>query len=189
MSGIPLSGTINPNPLETSNHLITPVNSMRLVAVSSTSSLTVPGRRLVPDIFDSIPSDAMTPYAAALLAPLDGRFDESCGIEDNTGQRSAKGNYVLAHSPVHNAAHDESAGDERTERVADIIVDDQIGDIVKLSGLTIDDDKRCPVAVDKQGKPCRRPHHKRRPDRKKQITAFGHSLGVLNSLRWHRLTK
>jgi len=27
----------------------------------------------------------MTPHAAALLAPLDGRFDESCVIEDNTG--------------------------------------------------------------------------------------------------------
>jgi hypothetical protein len=40
---------------------------------------------LVPDIFDSIPSDDMTPHAAALLAPLDGRFDESCEIEDNTG--------------------------------------------------------------------------------------------------------
>jgi len=48
-----------------------------LVAVSSVSSLTVPGRRFVADIFDSIPSDAMTPHAAALLAPLDGRFDES----------------------------------------------------------------------------------------------------------------
>jgi hypothetical protein len=85
MSGIPLSGTMKPKPLATSNHLMTPVNSMRLVAVSSTSSLTVPGRRLVPDIFDSIPSDDMTPHAAALLAPLDGRFDESCAIEDNTG--------------------------------------------------------------------------------------------------------
>jgi hypothetical protein len=31
-----------------------------LAVVSSTISLTVPGRRLVPDIFDSIPSDAMT---------------------------------------------------------------------------------------------------------------------------------
>src|SRR6476646_7520538 len=74
MSGIPLSGTMKPKPLATSNHLMTPVNSMRLVAVSSTSSLTVPGRRLVPDIFDSIPSDDMTPHAAALLAPLDERF-------------------------------------------------------------------------------------------------------------------
>src|SRR6478752_787753 len=81
MSGIPLSGTMKPKPLATSNHLMTPVNSMRLVAVSSTSSLTVPGRRLVPDIFDSIPSDDMTPHAAALLAPLDGRFDESCGMK------------------------------------------------------------------------------------------------------------
>jgi len=27
----------------------------------------------------------MTPHAAALLAPLNGRFDESCAIEDNTG--------------------------------------------------------------------------------------------------------
>jgi len=26
----------------------------------------------------------MTPHAAALLAPLKERFDESCGIEDNT---------------------------------------------------------------------------------------------------------
>jgi hypothetical protein len=36
-------------------------------------------------MFDSTPSDAMTPNAATLLAPLDGRFDESCEIEDNTG--------------------------------------------------------------------------------------------------------
>jgi hypothetical protein len=131
----------------------------------------------------------MTPYAAALLAPLDGRFDESCGIEDNTGQRSAKGNYVLAHSPVHNAAHDESVGDERTERVADIIVDDQIGDIVKLSGLTIDDDKRCTVALGHQGKTCSRPYHQRGADRQKKITALGQFLSALHSFRWHRLTE
>jgi hypothetical protein len=47
------------------------------VPVSSMSSLTVPGRRLVPGIFDSIPSDAMTPCAADFLAPLQGRFNES----------------------------------------------------------------------------------------------------------------
>ena len=40
-------------------------------------SLTAPGRRFAPDIFNSTPSDAMTPRAATLLAPLDGRFDES----------------------------------------------------------------------------------------------------------------
>jgi hypothetical protein len=50
---------------------------MRVPPVSSTSSLTVPGRRLLPGIFDSTPSDAMTPRAAALLAPLEGRFTES----------------------------------------------------------------------------------------------------------------
>ena len=69
---MPLSGTMKPKPLETSNHLMTPASSMRVPVVSSVSSLTVPGRRLVPDIFDSTPSDAMTPRAAALLAPLPG---------------------------------------------------------------------------------------------------------------------
>jgi hypothetical protein len=48
-----------------------------LAAVSSTSSLTVPGRRLLPGIFASTPSDAMTPHAVAFLAPLQGRFTES----------------------------------------------------------------------------------------------------------------
>ena len=74
---MPLSGTMKPKPLATSNHLMTPANSMRLAAVSSTSSLTVPGRRFVPGIFDSTPSDAMTPRAAVFLAPLQGRFNES----------------------------------------------------------------------------------------------------------------
>ena len=72
-----LSGVMKPNPLATSNHLMTPEISMR-VPVSSTSSRTVPGRRLVvPGIFDSIPSDAMTLRAAASQAPLEGRFNES----------------------------------------------------------------------------------------------------------------
>src|SRR5262249_46718367 len=149
--------------------------------VSSTSSLTVPGRRLVPDIFDSIPSDAMTPYAAALLAPLDGRFDESCVIEDNTGQRSAKGNYVLAHSPVHNAAHDESVDEDRTEPIADSIVDAQLGTIVNLNGPMIDDDSRCPVPLGHQGKTSSRPYHQRGADRQKKITALAQFLSALHS--------
>jgi hypothetical protein len=41
------------------------------------TSLTVPGRRFAPGIFDSTPSDAMTPRAAIFLAPLQGRFNES----------------------------------------------------------------------------------------------------------------
>ena len=75
---MPLSGTMKPNPLETSNHLMTPDSSMRLVAVSSASSLTVPGRRLVPGIFDSIPSDAMTPHAAAVWRLFKGASTNLC---------------------------------------------------------------------------------------------------------------
>jgi hypothetical protein len=44
-----------------------------LADVSSTSSLAVVGPRFAPGIFDSIPSDAMTPDAAAVcLSPLTG---------------------------------------------------------------------------------------------------------------------
>jgi hypothetical protein len=68
---------MNPKPFATSNHLMTPASSMRLAPASSTSSLTVPGRRFAPGIFGSIPSDAMTPRAAVFLAPLQGRFNES----------------------------------------------------------------------------------------------------------------
>src|SRR5436190_21472640 len=73
MSGIPLSGTIKPYPLETSNHLMTPVSSMTLAA-SSPSSPPAPRStsRPPPGPFDPIPSDAMTPQrrrsVQALLA-------------------------------------------------------------------------------------------------------------------------
>src|SRR5215831_15947401 len=65
-----------------------------------------------PSHFDSTPSDAMTPNAATLLAPLDGRLNESCRIEDNTGLRAAKGQNRLAHSSIHSVARGESVRDE-----------------------------------------------------------------------------
>ena len=86
------------------------------VAVSSTSLSTAAGRRLVPDIFDSIPSDAMTPNAAPCWRLLMGASANLCGIEDNTDLRTAKGQNRLAHSSVHSVASDESVRDERRAR-------------------------------------------------------------------------
>ena len=100
---MPLSGTMKPNPLETSNHLMTPAISMRSVAVSSARSLTVPGRRFVPGIFDSIPSDAMTPRAAACWRLLTGASTKSRESKITPGLRTAKGKMLLAHSSVHSA--------------------------------------------------------------------------------------
>src|SRR6478609_2359564 len=189
MSGIPLSGTMNPKPLETSNHLMTPLNSMRSVAVSSTISLTTPWRRLVPDIFDSTPSDAMTPNAATLLAPLDGRLNESCGIEDNTGLQTAKGQNRLAHSSIHSVARGESVRDERTQRVADVITHDEISNFVKVRGLSIDDDEGCTTSLGHQRETCRRPNHERGADSEKKIAISGQFLGALHRLQRHLLAE
>src|SRR5207247_11283724 len=73
MSGIPLSETMKPYPLDTSNHLMTPLNSMTLAASPAISppvarSLDKP----LAGPFGPIPSEIMTPHrrrsVQALLA-------------------------------------------------------------------------------------------------------------------------
>ena len=80
---------------------------------------------------------------------------------------------VLAHSSIHSAAGGESADNEGVEGVADVVANDQIGEIIKLGGLTIDDDKRRAIALGHKRKTCGRPHHQRRADREKQVATLG----------------
>src|SRR5437016_2113347 len=65
---------MNPNPLDTSNHLMTPLSSMTLVvssAISPTASRTRPIP--VPDPFGPISSDVMAPHARRCPAPRERR--------------------------------------------------------------------------------------------------------------------
>src|ERR1700730_209642 len=71
---MPLSGTMNPNPLETSNHLITPAISMTDAAASSIRlpSESDSNTKLVAGPLGPIAFDVMWTHAATVLAPLPG---------------------------------------------------------------------------------------------------------------------
>jgi hypothetical protein len=74
---------------------------------------------------------------------------------------------------VHNAALSESVGDEGSERIADVVTYHQIGEIVEIGRLTIDDDERRAGALRRQRKPRRRPHDQLRADSEKKAAIPG----------------
>src|SRR5258708_35416743 len=73
---MPLSGTMNPNPLETSNHLITPEISMTDAAALPIrlSSEPASNTKLVPGPLGLITFVVMRTHAAAVFGASFGRF-------------------------------------------------------------------------------------------------------------------
>src|SRR6476620_5192275 len=94
---MPLSGTMKPKPLATSNHLMTPAISMSSVAASSEICGAVAGRKLVPDIFDALRSDVMTPTRCRCPG-ASSRALQRISILDNAVPHAAKDKKGLAHS-------------------------------------------------------------------------------------------
>jgi len=74
---------------------------------------------------------------------------------------------------VHSAAVTESVSDEGSERVADVIAYHQIGEIIEVGRLTIDDDKSRAGSLRRQRKSCRWPHNQRRPDSDEKAAITG----------------
>src|SRR5262249_38398951 len=85
---MPLSGTMKPYPLETSNHLMTPVTSMTAAPVSLTRSPSVSGTdsKVLTGPLGRISSDAMTTKAFSSPAPWEGASTNLCHQDNTTWQ-------------------------------------------------------------------------------------------------------
>src|SRR6185312_14915921 len=98
---------------------------------------------------------------------------ESHESKDNTLVSPAKiknkftGNYEQ--SCTHSNRFSRSVADERPERLADVVPDDEIGAVILFGGLVVDDDELCAAGSGHHREPGRRPDHERRSDREKQI--------------------
>src|SRR5262249_22581765 len=87
---MPLSGTMKPYPLETSNHLMTPVTSMTAAPVSLTrSSVSGPDSNVLTGPLGRISSDAMTTKAFSHRR-LEQGAPRISSHEDNTTWRMKK---------------------------------------------------------------------------------------------------
>src|SRR5262249_47265889 len=82
-----------------------------------------------------------------------------------------------------------SVGDEGFERPPDVRADDEIGQIVEIGRVAVENDKACPAALSQKWNPRCRPHHKRRADRQKQIAGAGKRFGATHGRLRHRLAK
>src|ERR1700677_2774042 len=78
---------------------------------------------------------------------------------------------------------------ERPERLADVVADDQIGNIILFGGLVVDDDQSRAAVLGHQRKSRRGPDHQRRADRKEQIAMPGKLGGAAHGIFRHRLAE
>ena len=62
-----------------------------------------------------------------------------------------------------------SITDEGTQGFPDVMADHEVGDIILIGRLAIDDHELCAAILCHQGKTGGRPHHQRRADRQKQV--------------------
>src|SRR6266571_5115328 len=83
---------MNPKPLETSNHLMTPLSSITLTAASSAISPADSGPVAypAPGPLGPIPSDAMTPHDRRFVAPLTDASANLVCCQDNTDPGASK---------------------------------------------------------------------------------------------------
>src|SRR3954452_19804783 len=62
-----------------------------------------------------------------------------------------------------------SVADERTQSFPDVVVDHQVGEVVLLGRLVIDDHEPGAAVFGQHRKACGRPDHQRRSDGEKQV--------------------
>src|ERR1700755_3297254 len=82
-----------------------------------------------------------------------------------------------------------SIADERSKRLADVVTDHQIGDVVLLGGLVVDDDQLGATVLGHHWKAGGRPHHQRRSDRDEEIAMLRQFGGAAHLVFRHRLAK
>src|SRR5580765_1683784 len=83
----------------------------------------------------------------------------------------------------------ESVRDEGREHVADVMIDDQIGYLVELGRVAIDNDKASAVALGDQREAGGWPDDQRRPDRDEKIARLCKLLRPAHRHVGHRLTE
>ena len=74
---------------------------------------------------------------------------------------------------MHSAALSESVGDEGSEHVADVFAYHQVGEIVEVGRVAIDDDESRAGALRRQRKSRRRPYDERRADSEEKAAIPG----------------
>src|SRR3954454_2853577 len=79
--------------------------------------------------------------------------------------------------------------DERSERLADVLPDDKVGDFIEIGRLTVDDDKARAISFRVKRKSGGRPDHKRRTDRDKEIAGGTQLLRASHFVLRHRLSE
>src|SRR5260370_31022831 len=80
-----------------------------------------------------------------------------------------------------------SVAHERTKRLPDVVADHEIGKLVLLGGLVVDNDQLGAAVLGQHRKTCGRPDHQRRSDRKEQVAMLGALRGAAHGLIRHRL--
>src|ERR1700724_3273507 len=77
--------------------------------------------------------------------------------------------------------------DERPKRLADIVPDDQIGNVILFGGLIVDDHQSGAAVLGQHWKAGGPPDHQRRPDRNKQVAVLCELGGATHRVFRHRL--
>src|SRR6202030_2807745 len=165
---------------------MTPETSMTFAADSSLSSTSGPS----PGLADfSIPSDAMTPWPPLFCWRPARALHESLESKITLAIKGKRTKMQQWNKSVTACVKVASMHDEGLQHRADILTHDEIGNVVELGRLAVDDGKLCAVALRQQRKAGRRPDQKRRSDRQKQIAMKRKVLGALHCGIGHGLTE
>src|SRR5260370_33966231 len=78
---------------------------------------------------------------------------------------------------------------ERPKRLPDVVADDEIGNIVLIGGLVVDNHQFGAAVLGQHRKAGSRPDHQRRSDRKEQLTMLGKFRRAAHGVVRHRLTE
>src|SRR5262249_37898847 len=148
-----------------------PVSSMTLTATSSVMSPSMSGpAKPAPGVFGPNPSDVMAPYAAALrrlLRALHRIIRASRLTLPAYRQRTKCIDATEFLYAVDIETH--SRGNEGREHGTDVFAHDEVGDVVELGRISVDNCKPRAIALRHEGESGRRPHDQGRSDRHEQI--------------------
>jgi len=82
-----------------------------------------------------------------------------------------------------------SVGDEGFERLGDVGANDEIGHVVEIGRLAVENHKARSAPLGEQWKTRCRPNDQRRADGEKEIAGAGKRFGAPHGRFWHRLAK
>src|SRR5580693_2981432 len=135
---------------------MTPDTSMTFAADSSLRSTSGSSPGLAD--FCSIPSDAMTPRPPLLCWRPTRAHHESLESKITLAIKGKRTKMQQWNKSVTACVKVASMHDEGFQHRADVLAHDDVGDVIELGRLTIDDDKPRTVALRQQRESGRRPH-------------------------------